>query len=92
MVGFFIYNIHRNRLHCKTTTTSKQKRLWLRLLVGIYLPLLGCLETFDLLVEELMAAGTEEAKRTALRRAEDEWDKVEGQKMQKRAEIYVKVQ
>ena len=54
--------------------------------------MLGCLETFDLLAEELMAAGTEEAKRTALRRAEDEWDKVEGQKMQKRAEIYVKVQ
>jgi hypothetical protein len=38
-----------------------------------------------------MAAATEEAKRAVLRRAEDEWDKVEGQKMQKRAEIYVKV-
>ena len=51
--------------------------LWLLLTApGIYLPLQGCLETFDLLAEELLAASTEEAKKTVLRRAEDEWDKV----------------
>jgi hypothetical protein len=55
------------------------------------LPLQGCIESLDLLAEELMGAGSAEAKRSVLRRAEDEWDKAEGQKMQKRAEIYVKV-
>jgi hypothetical protein len=58
---------------------------------GIYLPLLGCIEAFDMLAEELMTSNTAEARQGVLRRAEDQWDKAQGQKMQKRAEIYVKV-
>jgi hypothetical protein len=38
-----------------------------------------------------MSSPTAEARQAVLRRAEDQWDKAEGQKMQKRAEIYVKV-
>jgi hypothetical protein len=38
-----------------------------------------------------MSSSTAEARQAVLRRAEDQWDKAEGQKMQKRAEIYVKV-
>jgi hypothetical protein len=38
-----------------------------------------------------MSSSTAEARQAVLRRAEDQWDKAQGQKMQKRAEIYVKV-
>jgi hypothetical protein len=44
-----------------------------------------------MLAEELMSSSTAEARQAVLRRAEDQWDKAQGQKMQKRAEIYVKV-
>ncbi len=44
-----------------------------------------------MLAEELMSSPTAEARQAVLRRAEDQWDKAQGQKMQKRAEIYVKV-
>jgi len=44
-----------------------------------------------MLAEELMTSNTAEARQGVLRRAEDQWDKAQGQKMQKRAEIYVKV-
>lgn len=58
---------------------------------GIYMPLLGCIEEFDAFADRLLKATKEEEKKKILREAEDEWDKAEGQKAQKRAEVYVKV-
>jgi len=57
---------------------------------GIYLPLPGCIEEFDLLVDKLLRSGKEDQKKV-LREAEDFWDKVHGPKMHKRADIYVKI-
>merc|ERR1712215_323717 len=57
---------------------------------GIYLPLPGCIEAFDLLVDKLLKASNEEEK-TVLREAEDLWDTMKGAQMQKRADIYVKI-
>ena len=57
---------------------------------GIYLPLPGCIEEFDLLVDKLLRSGKEE-QAIVLREAEDLWDKTHGPKMHKRADIYVKI-
>merc|ERR1712086_116830 len=57
---------------------------------GIYLPLPGCIEEFDLLVDKLLRSGKEDQKKI-LREAEDLWDKIHGPKMHKRADIYVKI-
>jgi len=57
---------------------------------GIYLPLPGCVEEFDLLVDKLLKSPKEEQKKV-LREAEDLWDKMHGPKMHKRADIYVKI-
>ena len=57
---------------------------------GIYLPLPGCIEEFDLLVDKLLKSSKEDQKKV-LREAEDLWDKVHGPKMHKRADIYVKI-
>jgi len=58
---------------------------------GIYMPLQGCIEEFDKLADKLLKATDEEDKKKIVREAEDEWDKVQGIKGQKRAEVYVKV-
>eukprot|EP00092_Neocalanus_flemingeri_P057274 GFUD01068023.1.p1 GENE.GFUD01068023.1~~GFUD01068023.1.p1 ORF type:complete len:222 (-),score=58.56 GFUD01068023.1:72-737(-) len=63
---------------------------FLRQKSGIYLPLPGCIEEFDLLVDKLIKSSKEEQKKV-LREAEDLWDKVHGPKMHKRADIYVKI-
>lgn len=55
------------------------------------MPLLGCIEEFDILADRLSANLDKEEKKNIVREAEDEWDKVEGGKAQKRAEIYVKI-
>jgi len=57
---------------------------------GIYLPLPGCIEELDLLVDKLLKASKEEEK-AVVREAEDLWDTVQGAQMQKRADIYVKI-
>jgi len=57
---------------------------------GIYLPLPGCIEEFDLLVDKLLKSPKDKQKKV-LREAEDLWDKVHGPKMHKRADIYVKI-
>jgi len=57
---------------------------------GIYLPLPGCIEEFDLLVDKLLRSAKEDQKKV-LREAEDLWDKIHGPKMHKRADIYVKI-
>ena len=57
---------------------------------GIFLPLPGCIEEFDLLVDKLLRAGKKDQEKV-LREAEDLWDKTHGPKMHKRADIYVKI-
>jgi len=57
---------------------------------GIYLPLPGCIEEFDLLVDKLLRS-TKEGQKEVLKEAEDLWDKTHGPKMHKRADIYVKI-
>lgn len=57
---------------------------------GIYLPLPGCIEGFDKLVDKLLVTSKEERK-NVLKEAEDLWDKTHGPRMSKRADIYVKI-
>merc|ERR1712106_505837 len=70
-------------------SASKLKN-FIRQKSGIYLPLPGCIEEFDLLVDKLLRAAKQDRKKV-LREAEDLWDKVHGPKMHKRADIYVKI-
>lgn len=58
---------------------------------GIYMPLIGCIEEFDKLADELLATAKGKYKEEILKKAENLWDKAEGPKNQKRAEIYVKI-
>jgi len=59
---------------------------------GIYMTLVGCIEAFDKLADKLLAYSTIEEKKEVLKEAEVSWDKAEGPKNQKRAEIYVKIE
>ena len=49
---------------------------------GIYMPLIGCIEEFDVLADELLAASDKD-KEDVLKRAESLWDKAEGAKTQR---------
>lgn len=57
---------------------------------GIYLPLPGCIEDFDKLVDKLLVV-TKEERAGVLKEAEDLWDKTHGPRMSKRADIYIKI-
>merc|ERR1712106_386471 len=70
--------------------SAEKLKNFIRQKSGIYLPLPGCIEEFDLLVDKLLRSGKEDQKKV-LREAEDFWDKVHGPKMHKRADIYVKI-
>jgi len=78
--------------HVKFTGKFKAEDLktFVRKESGVYLPLIGCIEEFDKLADELLAAPAK-ARSEVVKRAEDAWDKAEGLKNQKRAEIYVKI-
>merc|ERR1712086_364611 len=70
--------------------SAEKLKNFIRQKSGIYLPLPGCIEEFDLLVDKLLRSAKEDQKKV-LREAEDLWDKVHGPKMHKRADIYVKI-
>merc|ERR1711892_408863 len=70
--------------------SAEKLKNFIRQKSGIYLPLPGCIEEFDLLVDKLLRSGKEDQKKV-LREAEDLWDNVHGPKMHKRADIYVKI-
>ena len=70
--------------------TAENLKKFIRKNSGIYLPLQGCIEGFDKLVDKLLIADKEEQK-TVLKEAENLWDKTHGPKMSKRADVYVKI-
>merc|ERR1712086_1013205 len=70
--------------------SAEKLKNFIRQKSGIYLPLPGCIEEFDLLVDKLLRAASQDQKKV-LREAEDLWDKIHGPKMHKRADIYVKI-
>ena len=57
---------------------------------GIYLPLPGCIEAFDKLVDKMLISDRE-GREEVLKEAEDLWDNTHGPRMSKRADIYVKI-
>jgi len=70
--------------------TAENLKKFIRKNSGIYLPLQGCIEGFDKLVDKLLIAEKDEQK-NVLKEAEDLWDKTHGPKMSKRADVYVKI-
>ena len=70
--------------------SAENLKSFLRQKSGIYLPLPGCIEEFDLLVDKLLKANKDDQKKV-LSEAESLWDKMHGPKMHKRSEIYVKI-
>ena len=71
--------------------TAESLKAFIRRHAGVYLPLVGCTEEFDRLVEELMVAEGKEVRQEVVRRAEELWDKAEGKVSQRRAAVYVKI-
>lgn len=57
----------------------------------IYIPLEGCLEVFDRIVDKFIAAESAKERKELLRKAEDEWDKIKSPSDQQIAENYVKI-
>jgi len=93
-VFIFVKNIEDGSInHHKFSGEFKVENLknFIRQKSGIHMPLQGCIEEFDKLADKLLKATEDEEKKKIVREAEDEWDKVEGMKGQKRAEVYVKV-
>ena len=59
---------------------------------GLWIGLPGCLEPFDILAQNFMAASGTPNRKEILRQAEEAWDKlVSGGQDRKSAEVYVKV-
>jgi len=71
--------------------TAENLKKFIRKNSGIYLSLPGCIEAFDVLVDKLLAAGSQEDREAVLKEAEALWDKTHGPRMSKRADIYVKI-
>ena len=70
--------------------TAENLKAFVRKQSGIYMPLVGCIEEFDKLADELLE--TELADRSrVVKKAEALWDVAEGAKSRKRAEVYVKI-
>jgi len=70
--------------------TSEDLKKFVRKNSGIYLPLPGCIEEFDRLVDKLLVASKED-RSGVLTEAENLWDKIHGPRMSKRADIYIKI-
>jgi endoplasmic reticulum protein 29 len=78
--------------HVRFTGKFKAENLkaFVRKHSGISMPLVGCSEELDRLADELVAVqGTERGE--VVRRAEAVWDRAQGGKAQKQAEVYVKI-
>ena len=70
--------------------TAEDLKKFVRKNSGIYLPLPGCIEEFDKLVDKLLVVSKDE-RAGVLKEAEVLWDKTHGPRMSKRADIYVKI-
>ena len=70
--------------------TAEDLKKFVRKNSGIYLPLPGCIEEFDKLVDKLLVVSKDE-RAGVLTEAEVLWDKTHGPRMSKRADIYVKI-
>ena len=89
----FVHNREENILEQYTYDgkfTAQDLKKFVRKNSGIYLPLPGCIEEFDKLVDKLLVVSKEE-RAGVLKEAEDLWDKTHGPSMSKRADIYIKI-
>lgn len=71
--------------------TAEELKKFIRRNSNAYIGLEGCLESFDRLADKIMTSDSYNEKKSLVRKAEDEWDKLKSPSDQKLAETYVKV-
>lgn len=71
--------------------TDEELKKFIRRHSEVYIGLQGCLEVFDRIADKFIATENLNERKSLLREAEDEWDKIKSQSDQKIAETYVKI-